>query len=131
MTAPMSSVKRTIPAALSLFFKVIAVIMAAFVAYQSLAPTMAVGSVSHMDKFLHAAVYFGLAFFVAGGWRHSTLLFVFLVVSVFGAALEAGQGLMDFGRSASIGDQLANMFGAALACCVWVMIVKLYRKAKI
>ena len=130
MATPMSSVNRAIPASLAHIFKFIAVILAGFVANESLAPIMAIGSVSHMDKFLHAAVYFGLTFFVAGGWRHSTLLFVFLVMAAFGAALEVGQGLMNLGRSASFWDQFANMFGAALACCVWIMIVKLYRKAK-
>lgn len=130
MTAPMSSVDRTMPAALAHIFKLIAVILAGLVAYESLAPTMAMGSVGYADKFLHATVYFVLTFFVAGGWRHSALLFVFFVMAAFGAALEIGQGLMGLGRSASFADQLANMFGAALACSVWVMIVKLYRRKK-
>jgi len=129
-TAHMSSINRHISAPLAHIFKLLVVVMAGFIAYQSLAPTNAPGSFNHMDKFVHAAVYCALAFFIAGGWRHSTLLFVFLVTAGFGAALEAGQGVMNLGRTASLADQIANMVGAGLACGVWVIIFKLYHRKR-
>lgn len=127
----MNANHRRVPALLAHILKTLVIVMAGFIAYQSLAPTNAAGSLNHMDKFLHAAVYCVLAFLMAGGWWRSTLLIIFLVTAAFGAVLEMGQGLMGLGRTASLGDQFANMGGAALGCGVWIVIVILYRNKRV
>jgi len=124
----MTSYPRPVPAVLSHIMKCVVVAMAGVLAFESLMPAAEAVSLNNIDKVVHAVAYFGLAYCIAAGWRKSSLWFVFFVSAAFGAAMEAGQGLMDMGRSASPWDQLANTVGAAFACLAWVMLIKIYRR---
>ena len=82
------------------------------------------------DKILHFIAYGGLTALAAAAWPRLALLWLLLGVSAVGALLELMQGLLSIGRTASFGDQLANMSGAALALLIWVCLAALYSKLR-
>lgn len=86
--------------------------------YFSLVPVVP-GTADLSDKALHFLAYGGLTGLVAAAWPRMSLPALFIVVSLIGAIMEMGQGVLDIGRMASFGDQIANMSGAALAILIW------------
>lgn len=70
-----------------------------------------------MDKVAHAGLFFGFAFLWMHAWsgtsRQRTLL-VLVCGVLFAAATEGLQALLPFGRTASLGDGLADGFGLLL-----------------
>jgi len=103
-----------VPVLVTRGFAGLAVFATLIVIFQSLSPVNAVPSVSHMDKVVHFLAYGILAgFWVLGLPRRSFLQIVGALVAL-GIAIEIGQHIMNFGRTGSVWDALANSFGAAL-----------------
>jgi VanZ family protein len=78
------------------------------------------------DKYRHAAAYavFALLLSVSFlGPRLGKIAIVFLVVSAFGLTIEYVQP--SFQRSFDYGDALANSIGAAVGCCL-LLLVRLF-----
>lgn len=88
-------------------------------AYLSLVPVVPAAAPDVSDKVLHFLAYGGLTALAAAAWPRLNLTTLFIIVSGVGALLEFGQGLLNIGRMASFGDQIANMGGAALALLIW------------
>ena len=97
--------------------------------YFSLMPTVP-SPAEVSDKILHFIAYGGLTALAAAAWPRLALLWLLLGVSAVGALLELMQGLLSIGRTASFGDQLANMSGAALALLIWICLATLYSKLR-
>ena len=98
-------------------------------AYFSLMPTVP-SSAEISDKILHFIAYGGLTALTAAAWPRLGLFRLLLFVSAIGALLELAQGLLGIGRTASFGDQLANMGGAALALLIWICLATFYNKLR-
>lgn len=78
------------------------------------------------DKLVHAAAFAGLAWLLATAWQSSVgrlngrhLRFAWLAVVLYGAADELTQLLV--GRSATMGDWLADAAGAALGLVIFAV----------
>lgn len=82
------------------------------------------------DKILHFIAYGGLTALAAAAWPRLGLFWLLLCASAVGALLELAQGCLGIGRTASFGDQLANMGGAALALLIWICLATLYNKLR-
>jgi VanZ family protein len=89
-----------------------------------LPPTFAGLPGERSDKLVHLAAYAGLAWLLAVAWQSSTgrlngrhLRFAWLAIASFAAADEITQLLV--GRSASVGDWLADAAGAAVGLAVF------------
>lgn len=90
-------------------------------AYLSLVPV--VPSASEVsDKILHFVAYGGLTALTAAALPKVRLTSLFISLSLVGLALEIAQGIMDKGRMASFGDQIANMGGILLALLIWIFL---------
>lgn len=92
--------------------------------YFSLIPSDSV-TISASDKIMHFIAYGMVAGALAAALPRTSLLWVFIASSAIGIALEAAQAVLPTGRSASVGDQIANMGGAALAIFIWLLWVRL------
>ena len=90
--------------------------------YLSLVPVVP-GAAEISDKTLHFIAYGGLATLAAAAWPKAALLPMFIVLSAIGGLLELTQGVLNLGRVASFGDQIANMGGVALALLLWILLV--------
>lgn len=115
---------------LRLVFKVMTICFAGFLIWQSLEPSNVVGSIPHLDKFMHLAVYGVLAGLMRLGWWNCGGWFVFISCSVLGFGLEVLQGLFAIGRTASVFDGLANIAGIVLALFVLNQIWPNYKELK-
>lgn len=84
------------------------------------------------DKVLHFGAYFMMAIFAWRSFRHSSLsewnlaLISFLFCSVYGMSDEWHQSFV-LGRTSSIGDWLADSFGAAVAISILISYNQLRR----
>jgi VanZ family protein len=70
------------------------------------------------DKVQHMIAFFTLAAFAAAGWRERGLLKLFVVLAVFGAAIEVFQMIPALHRDADWLDWLADMGASAVALLV-------------
>lgn len=95
--------------------------------YFSLVPTVS-SPAEVSDKFLHFIAYGGLTALAAAAWPRLALFWLLLCASAVGAILEIAQGVLNMGRTASFGDQFANMSGAALALLIWMCLLTIYKK---
>lgn len=86
----------------------------ALIAYQSLVPSSKGPSFSHSDKFMHALAYAIVAGVAIFALPQRTLMQLCVGIVLFGVCIEVGQALLNTGRLASVGDALANAFGAGL-----------------
>jgi VanZ family protein len=89
-----------------------------------LPPTLAGMPGDFTDKLVHAAAFAVLAWLLAMAWQNSAgrlngrhLQFAWLAVVLYGAADELTQLLV--GRSATMGDWLADAVGAALGLVIF------------
>ncbi len=96
-------------------------------AYLSLVPVVP-GAAEISDKTLHFMAYGGLTTLAAAAWPKTPLLKMFILMSCVGALLEMAQGVLNLGRTASFGDQIANMCGVGLALLSWILLVWLLSK---
>jgi VanZ family protein len=106
------------------FTRIIFVVALIVLTYYSLSPATDVVGITNFDKVMHAAAYFILAGLFALALPDLRLLFVALLPCLYGAAMEIVQGAMSAGRTGSLFDILANIFGASLAVGVWWVFVK-------
>lgn len=88
------------------------------IAWLSLRPPPAEPGPVGVDKVQHLIAYFTLALLAVIAWGRGMWIRVLVVVAGFGLLMEAGQGLMPFGREASFYDMIANTLGAATACAL-------------
>jgi VanZ family protein len=70
------------------------------------------------DKFVHASMFFVLAFLSNSAWNSANnkkrLLTIVLICIAYGGLLEILQGTIFTDRSADINDFIANAFGATI-----------------
>jgi hypothetical protein len=69
------------------------------------------------DKVVHVVVFAALT--AAAGWCYGVRPAVVACLAGYGLAVEAVQGLLVPGRSASLLDVLADLVGIALALTLW------------
>ncbi len=125
-TRPTAHPKLKILRKLSVIFLGLYIIL---LAYLSLVPTVP-SAQEVSDKLLHFLAYGTLTALTAAAFPNLKMIYLFLSAAIMGAVLEGGQGLLDMGRTASVGDQLANMGGAALALLIWASIVAFWSLVK-
>lgn len=123
-----SNYHRPVPAVLSHAAKLVFCVYAVFIAYESLVPSGAVQSIPHLDKVAHAGAYFVFAFLLSVASPRLSLKAVFALAFGFGAIMEIGQGIIGTGRTASLGDLLANGLGAILAVGTCFIVLKRLRR---
>lgn len=113
---------RDVPRILTLVSGLALLGLLALVTVASLQPSTGAVSLPHADKALHFLAYAGVA-----GLAVPTLCararMAFALAVLWGAGIEAAQGLMALGREASGLDILANTAGAALGA--WVSLAAL------
>ena len=97
--------------------------------YLSLVPTVS-SAQDISDKLLHFLAYGGLTALAAAAFPKLKMIYLFLLAAMVGALLEGGQGLLAIGRTASLGDQFANMIGAALTLFIWACLAVLWSALK-
>ncbi|MDP3459409.1 MAG: VanZ family protein [Hyphomonas sp.] len=100
---------------------VIALLLAAGIAWLSLIPGGTVPAPHLSDKVRHFGAYATLAIPVAM-WFGPGRLVAVLVLTLYGAGLEVAQGLLSETREASFFDAVANALGASTgALLVWII----------
>ena len=99
--------------------KALFILATLIIIYESLVPSNSTATINHFDKIAHFGAYFVLMVLAAFAYPKSRLIYLTGFVIIIGAAIEAAQGLMNLGRSASLGDLAANMLGACFAVCIW------------
>jgi VanZ family protein len=65
------------------------------------------------DKIQHMMAFFTLAALAASGWRDRRVVWLFVGLAGFGAAIELFQAIPALHRDAEFGDWLADMAAAA------------------
>lgn len=94
------------------------------IAFLSLAPPPKIStytlSIPYFDKLAHAVMHGGFAFLFCWAlqyrFRHKLwLIYVVIISHIYGASMELGQYYMNFDRTFSWGDILANTVGAVIA----------------
>ena len=78
----------------------------------------------HADKINHFIAYAVLTGFIAMGWPKLRALSLVIIAFLFGLTLELIQGVMDFGRTASFLDALANLAGASFVAIIFFFLRK-------
>jgi len=76
--------------------------------------------IRYSDKVLHFSAYFGISFLALGAFPKTHLVIIFIGLSLTGAGVEILQESMGLGRSASLGDIVANCLGSAVPILLWV-----------
>ena len=100
----------------------------ALITWTSLAPAPDILSVSHVDKVLHLLAYgsvAGLAV-IAKPFERPTVavMFAVLLASAWGGGVEVLQGAMPLGRTASLGDAIANVAGACIGAITGAVLMR-------
>lgn len=98
--------------------------------YNSLRPAAAIGSIENVDKLLHAAAYFLLTVLFGLAFPKLRLFWVLCLLCLYGGVMEIAQGSMSSGRSGSVHDMLANLFGALAAIVMWWIFIRFVRNDK-
>ena len=114
-----SSYDRPFKSGVTHLLKALFILAVFIITYESLVPTDSTATINHFDKIVHFGAYFILMALAAFAYPKSRLIYLTGGVIIIGAAIEAAQGLMNIGRSASLGDLLANMLGACFAAYIW------------
>lgn len=91
--------------------------------YLTLMPPSKIGShpLYSYDKAGHFMMFFGWTFvfglisFAMRGVRKTGLLAIFLIGSLFGISIEIAQGMLPYGRNASLYDAIADILGCLTA----------------
>ncbi len=99
-------------------FKALGVIFGLTIIYASLTPVGAGGSVPHADKLMHALAYAALTGTLRLGWPIIWGGFIIIGVGSLGIGLEIAQALFGNGRTGSLADAFANVFGAGMALVI-------------
>ena len=101
--------------------------------YLTLSPSDQIGdfSIYQYDKIGHFSLFFVWTFFfglliLSFKDMDTNLLFVFITGSLFGITIEVLQGIMPFGRSADIGDAIADIIGTFCATILLYLIKERY-----
>lgn len=110
---------RPFKSGITALFKVLFVLATLIIIYESLVPSNSAPALNHFDKIVHFVAYFSLMVLAAFAFPTSRLIYLTGFVIIIGAAVEAAQGLMNLGRSASFGDLSANVLGTCFAACIW------------
>jgi VanZ family protein len=93
-------------------FRVIFVFLLILIIWKSIEAPGGKASIPHMDKFLHFGAYATLCFVALNSKFAKEERIVVGAVILIGLSMEALQGMMGLGRSASIWDVVANTLGA-------------------
>lgn len=96
------------------FAQLAGVLVVLAIAVLSLMPGEELSEVNMSDKLGHLVAYAVLAGLAVIARRRASLLRILAMVIGYGVVLEAAQGLMPFGRTASWLDAAANTAGAVL-----------------
>lgn len=94
------------------------VLIALFIAVQSLTPSVSVGGSIYSDKVVHAVAYFGLTALAIWAWPRVGMIKIAAATFLFGTAIEFIQGMFIMGRTGSFWDGAANLFGILAALII-------------
>ena len=108
-----------------------AIIVFFAIAFLSLTPSYELPGPRLGDKIHHLIAYGVLTATAIMGRHHHSVLTVLAAVIAYGFLLEALQGLMGLGRSASWLDGIANMVGALLGVLVALAFEKVIYAATV
>ena len=108
-----------------------AIIVFFAIAFLSLTPSYELPGPRLSDKIHHLIAYGVLTATAIMGRHHRSVLTVLAAVIAYGFLLEALQGLMGLGRSASWLDGIANMVGALLGVLVALAFEKVIYAATV
>ena len=100
------------------------------VIYESLIAASSSPAMNHFDKIVHFAAYFALVVLGLCAFPKAHMGWIVGAMIVLGTGLEAAQGLMGLGRSASLGDLIANAIGACTAALCWMVFIGLRTSPK-
>lgn len=98
-------------------------ILLIIIIWKSIEPITGKSAIPHMDKILHFGAYAALCFVALSAKLLKEQKVIVGVVILIGLSMEVLQGLMGMGRSASVGDFIANTLGALTS--YWI-----YRRLK-
>ena len=107
-----------------IFFKTLFAIVTIVVIHESLIPSYGPTVHDSLDKLVHFAAYFILVCLAALAFPKARLWRVVGALILLGAALEGAQGLMNLGRTASVGDLIANGLGACFPAVSWIGCIR-------
>ncbi|NNC38392.1 MAG: VanZ family protein [Acidimicrobiales bacterium] len=105
--------------------QLIAIVLAAIIAQQSLSVSNAQQSIPHLDKVVHFIAYGALTVFALPALPRISPIWVVAGLGLFGGLIEIGQGITDRGRTADVFDAATNIAGAFTALLFWKFVTKL------
>ena len=106
-------------------FKVVFILAMSLIIYESLIAANSSPALNHFDKIVHFVAYFALVVLGLCAFPKAHMGWIVGTMIVLGTGLEAAQGLMGLGRSASFGDLIANTLGAVFPACLWGVFIRL------
>ncbi len=95
-------------------------------------PKAPIFSIPHLDKWIHAALYFPLAIFIVAEFDLSKKLFLslaapfftMLIVALYGGMIELAQDHLFVNRSADVVDLAFDLFGGLFGITVYYLFLK-------
>jgi len=108
------------PKPVLMIFKGLSVIFALIIIHESLVAVGSSNSVQHIDKIMHALAYAILTGAMRLGWPVIWGGFIVIAAGTLGVGLEFAQALTAQGRTGSLADAIANVFGACLALAILI-----------
>ena len=101
------------------FFKCLTFAALALIVVMSLRPSVSIGDVPNMDKFVHFGAYAVLASLARLGWPKLWGGWTFLGLALFGIGIEIAQETMNLGRTGSLADTAANLLGTVFPLLIF------------
>ena len=95
--------------------RVLFLLLLVIIIWKSIEPPQGRQSIPNMDKVLHFGAYAVLCFVAIQAKLIKSDVVILSVVIAIGILMEIMQGLMGFGRTASVADLVANTSGALLS----------------
>ena len=120
---PTNQFDRPIKARWKLWLRVLFFVACIVIIHESLIPAQSASIPTVSDKLVHFGAYFTLVVLAAIAFPKARLTNIVGLMILLGTVLEGAQGVMGLGRSASVGDLLANMIGASAPACLWVVLL--------
>lgn len=88
-------------------------------------------STVYLDKWIHIILFLGLSFLCCGGFyitKQKHLIFLLVLLVIYGLAVEIIQEKLIKNRSFSLGDLAADFIGSFLGIITWKLTYKWYIK---
>ncbi len=92
--------------------------------FEALVPSIPSDAPLYFDKILHFGAFAVLTGLTLFAMPRIKLTFIFAWLTVYGGMIEAGQGLMNWGRTASLFDLMANIVGTGVILGLWIVWIQ-------